>query len=185
MAASQKPGVFALEGDWQDDLRRGGSMRPAFDLLCAQEYLQVVHRDVGTTTELEFYAKKWTERRYNSFTVVYLAFHGEPGKLWVGDEQIDLQRLSELVGEACQGRVVHFGSCSTMRLSEDRLKAFKTQTGAVAVSGYTRTVDWLESCAFEIMLLGALAYYPSRAAAFKYVRRTVPGLIDQLGWHVV
>ncbi len=160
-------------------------MRPAFDLLAGQEYVQVVHRDVGTTTELEYYAKKMTERRYDRFEMVYLAFHGEPGRLWVGEEGISLDRLAELLGDACRGRVVHFGSCSTMRLSPDRLAEFKARTGAVAVSGYTKDIDWLESCAFELMLIGALTHYKTRAAAFKYVERTLPQLAEQLGWHRV
>ncbi len=185
MASRQHPGVFALEGDWQEDLRRGGTMRPAFDLLAEQEYLQVVHRDVGTTTELEYYARKWTDRRYNRFKVVYLAFHGEPGKLCVGEETLDLERLGEIMGDACRGRVVHFGSCLTMRVCEERLRAFKQRTGAAAVSGYTRTVDWLESCTFEMVMIGALVRYTSRSAAFKYVERTVPDLAERLGWHHV
>lgn len=104
-------------------------MRPAFDLLAAQEIVQVVHRDVGTTAELAYYAKKWKDRRYGRYTVVYLAFHGEPGKLWVGDEALDMEGLADLVGDACRGRFVHFGSCSTMRMSEERLSAFREAQG--------------------------------------------------------
>jgi hypothetical protein len=185
MASKQLPGVFALEGDWQEDLRRGGSMRPVFEVLALQEYLQVVHRDVGTTTELSYYSQKWTQRRYSAFKLVYLAFHGNPGRLWVGDDSVDMDGLAGLVGDACRGRIVHFGSCSTMRVSAERLSAFKKQTGAVAVSGYQRDVDWLESCAFETLLIGALMTYKTRPGAFKYVERTMPDLASRLGWHHV
>ncbi len=114
-------------------------MRPVFDLLASQEYLQLVHRDVGTTAELQYYAAKMVHGRYKRFTIVHLAFHGNPGKLWVGDDHVDLEGLANLLGEACRDRVVHFGSCSTMRVSAARLAAFKERTGAVAVSATSRT----------------------------------------------
>ncbi len=158
-------------------------MRPVFDLLASQEYLQLVHRDVGTTAELQYYAAKMVHGRYKRFTIVHLAFHGNPGKLWVGDDHVDLEGLADLLGEACRDRVVHFGSCSTMRVSAARLAAFKERTGAVAVSGYVKDVGWIESCAFEMLLFSALTNYQSRTAAFKYVDRTVPQLVEQLGWH--
>lgn len=185
MTAAQRPGVFALEGDWADDLRHGGSMRPVFDLLASQRLLQLVHRDVGTTAELEYYAQKLMHGRYKRFRILHLAFHGNPGKLWVGDDHVDLEQLADLLGEACSDRLVHFGSCSTMRVSPERLAAFKEQTGAVAVSGYLKNVGWIESCAFEMILFDTLTRYKSRIAAFKYVQRTVPELVERLGWHQV
>lgn len=183
--AKQNPGIFALEGDWSEDMRAGGSMRPVFEMLSGQDAVEVVHRDVGTTAELQYYASKWNEKRYSHFFLAYLAFHGNPGKLWVGDDHISMEQLADLLGDACRGRVVHFGACSTVRVPAARLAEFKKETGAAAVSGYQRDVDWLESCAFEILLLGALAHYPTSRGAFGYVGRTLPDLAKRLGWHHV
>jgi hypothetical protein len=175
-------GILALEGDWTQDLRNRGNVRPFLQLMDEQAEIKSIHRDVGTTAELAHYAQKWQQSRYKSFDLVYLAFHGDPGALWVGDEQITLERLAELLGKSCRGRVVHFGSCSTVRVTEQRLAAFKRQTGAVAVSGYRKPVDWLESCAFEMLLIGALGYYTSRGAAVRYLQKSVPELAARLGW---
>lgn len=54
---------------------------------------------------------------------------------------------------------------------------------ASAVSGYLKDVDWIESCAFEMLLFRALINYRLRPAAFKYLERTVPQMVERLGWH--
>lgn len=183
MAVARLLGIFVVEGDWHPDLRTPGTMRPLLQLLEEQANVQAVHRDVGTTTELKYYASKWSSTKYKDFRMVYLAFHGKPGKLLVGDEQVTLEELAELLGSACRGRVVHFGSCATVRVSRDRLADFKRKTGAVAVSGYEKTVGWLESAAFEAVLIGALSHYSSPRAVINYMDRTVPDLCQHLGWH--
>src|SRR5206468_5169200 len=38
-----------------------------------------------------------------------------------------------------------------------RLKQLREETGATAICGYRRSVDWYESAGFDIMLLSALA----------------------------
>lgn len=183
MAVTRPLGIFVVEGDWHPDLRTPGTMRPLLQLLEEQASVQAVHRDVGTTAELAYYASKWSETKYKDFRMVYLAFHGSPGRLSVGDEQVSLELLAELLGAACRGRVVHFGSCATVRVGAERLAAFKRRTGAVAVSGYEKTVGWLESAAFETLLVGALSRYSSPKSAIKYMDRTVPELKERLGWH--
>lgn len=160
-------------------------MQGVFDLLASQDVLQVVRRDVGTPAELQYYAKKMCQGRYKHFKVVHLAFHGRPGHLAVGDEHLELTELAELLGDACKGRVVHFGACSTMRVGPDRLAEFREATGASAVSGYTKDVGWIESCAFEVLLIHALTHYKTPSAAFRYVERTAGDLQKRLGWHRV
>lgn len=57
---------------------------------------------------------------------------------------------------ARQGKVVYFGSCLTMRSDPKRLQNFAKVTGARAVVGYRKEVSWLESAAFEVLLLDRL-----------------------------
>jgi hypothetical protein len=52
---------------------------------------------------------------------------------------------------------VHLGGCGTLRTSREQLKRFRKQTGALAVTGYTRSMDWHEAVAFEVLLLSELA----------------------------
>ena len=159
MSKPTTKGIFCLEGDWDGDLRSKRSIQPILDLLGKSNDPTVlsIRRDIGTIPELEHYLKKWTQQRYRQYPVLYLAFHGDPGVLYVGDHHkyVDLDWIEERLAGHCQGRVIHFGSCGTMATHGRRLQTFMKRTGVLAVCGYKVTVDWMLSTAFEIILLSA------------------------------
>ena len=64
--------------------------------------------------------------------------------------------LAERLDGGCKGRVVHRGSCGTAGVHGRKLKNFLNRTGALAICGYTKEVDWLESAAFDALVLGRL-----------------------------
>ena len=102
--------------------------------------------------------------------ILYLGFHGSPGEISLredtshphDEDEVDLEKIgysltcSDPRGKTplydCSYSVIHFASCSVLR---PRAKAwrFKEQVGAACVSGYTKSVDPIESWAFEIMYL--------------------------------
>jgi hypothetical protein len=59
--------------------------------------------------------------------------------------------------EPAKARSFYFGSCLTLKGDVGRLQEFVRATGARAVVGYRKDVDWLESAAFEVLLLDRLA----------------------------
>lgn len=69
--------------------------------------VSVIHRDVGTRQELDFYAKRWTQKQYDNYKLGYLAFHGEPGCLWVGQERVALHDVAKTLARKCTGRVIY------------------------------------------------------------------------------
>jgi hypothetical protein len=63
------------------------------------------------------------------------------------------------------------------------LKQLREETGATAICGYRRSVDWYEAAGFDIMLLSALADATdgdrqSVAAAIKRLRRRAGNMVD-------
>ena len=152
-------GVFAFEGDPEVDLRERYSVRPVLQFLNDLEGLKYIFRDIGTPEELEFYVKKWTQAKYSEYQVGYFSFHGSPGALWFPDSRksgISLDDLADWIDGRAEGRIIHFGACSVMRLGDRRLREFLETTGARAVTGYRTDVDWLEAMAFDALMLGAL-----------------------------
>lgn len=73
-----------------------------------------------------------------------------------------------------RGKVLYLGSCASLRVSERRIDDLLQQTGAIAVCGYTKYVDWFESGAMDVMLLSALA------TATSGPRQTVRQALDRL-----
>ena len=53
----------------------------------------------------------------------------------------------------CAGRTLYFSACLTLDISDDMLTAFVGRTGAKAIVGYEKPIEWLESAAFECLLL--------------------------------
>lgn len=82
-------------------------------------------------------------------------------------------------------RIVHFASCSVLNVSDDALLRFKKQTGAAVLSGYGVDVDWLGSCAFELLLISRLAMYVRPGHAVRYVKQNYGELADMLAWRAV
>lgn len=181
MPASKLPGVFCLETSWEKRLDDKTSVQPILDLLHRTGHARYIHRDVGTVEELDHYLRKWRQAQYADYSVLYFAFHGQPGCIEVGKQSVTLDHLGgELRGKATN-RVIVFGSCATLK-AKDEVQAFRRMTGAKAVCGYTRPVGWLQSAAFELVMLGALSSPGRIDARVNHLRRTYPDQVRSLGF---
>ena len=185
MANSTVKGVFCLEGDWEKDLKSRTSIGPLLELLEKSGYPSVpyIRRDVGTLTEFDYYLGRWTLKKYNPYPILYLGFHGSPGRLHVGHgagSGIDLKELEERLEGKCKKRIVHFGSCGTLDIHGTRIRNFIKRTGALAVCGYKSEVDWMLSAAFEIILFYELQYNALTRSSMVAVRRRVRSQASKL-----
>jgi hypothetical protein len=154
-------GIFAIEGEWFTDLRGGVSFKPLLDIIKVLHNSPYVHRDAATRQELFYYLQKWTQKRYSSYPILYLGFHGKAEKIQVGDGRgkdchVTLDDLMEHLQGLCSGRIIYIGSCNTMQIDERRLQRFLLQTGALAICGYKFQIDMLRSAAFELLLFNAM-----------------------------
>ena len=148
--------MFCLEGEWSPDLRKRTSVEPVLQLLERLGLITTIHRDVATASELEFYLKKWLQHRYENYAVLYLACHGTAKGIDLGGSTVTLADLGDILADGCRGSTIYFGSCMGMG-SEDRvLMDFVAKTRAKAVVGYSKNIEWLDSAAFECLLLDRL-----------------------------
>lgn len=189
-------GVFCLEGGWSRNLKRPHSVRPILDLLDQYEThaARHIYHDVATLEELWHYLDKWKQKRFDSHSILFLAFHGLQGKIMIGDRrnskrQIDLTTLEDRLKGACKGRIIHFSSCDTLSLESRNLKRFLKTTGALAVSGYRETVDWNQSAAFELLALAQMQDGASTVPGIRKIRRNIArsacGLEKELGFRMI
>jgi hypothetical protein len=131
--------------------------------------------------------------------------HGSRGAVAVGRHELTLERLAawssleetRRPSEAelndpewvidLTGKVLYLGSCASLHVSQGRLRGLRESTGAKAVCGYTKHVDWFAAGGFDVMLLSALARAMDRerqdpAGAVKRLRRSAGDLLDSLGF---
>jgi len=77
--------------------------------------------------------------------------------------------------------MLHFSTCETLAVPKAELQKLLKQTKARTVSGYTGSVDWIESAAFDLIVLAALTEYTYPKAAGNMLLRRYKALSDRLG----
>ncbi len=162
---SEYSGIFTFEGDWESDLKDKSSIRPNLETLRDAYGIKFIHRQIGTPEELRYYIKKWLKKgrgNYRHYKVGHFAFHGSPGVIWPGEGEVGvrLYQLERWIDGRAKGRVIVFHSCSTLKVTEQRITEFLDHTKASAVVGYAEDVDSLEAISFELLALWALTGHP-------------------------
>ena len=152
----QTKGIFCIEGIWDPDLRTPSSVEPLLDLLNLNALIDYIHVDCATIVEFEYYIKKWMQKRYDRFPILYLATHGSAREVQIGGAPYSIEELGSLMAGKCANRFIMFSSCSTMRIDKRVLRRFLNRTEALAVCGYRVDVNWLWSTAFELLLLSEI-----------------------------
>ena len=189
----QRKGIFCLETHWWG-VKGKSTVEPVLRLLETLSGYNAPYRhyDVGTREEFDFYLKKWCGTTFKDFPILYLSFHGAPGEAHVGegrDKSLSLDDLAGRLEDGCRGRVLHLGSCGTVDVHGRELKKLLGRTGALAVCGFREEVDWLESAAFELLVLGGLqgASFLQTSSLRKFdqeLKGSAPGLYKQLGFRM-
>ncbi len=174
-------GIFCLEGDWGGSLVERLSVRPGLDMLTTMRADRLIHRNAATKDEFEYFLCKWATRRYDAFPLAYLSYHGQRGQLDLGRDHLRLADIAQMAPERLVGRIVYFGSCATMAAADDDLSAFVQTTGAKAIVGYTRSVSWEESAAFDFPLLPELLDSIDIRKLHTRLRNRHPHFVDGLG----
>ena len=173
-------GIFCLEGDWWGKLHKGSSVEPILELLHQWDpyYVPYVRRDVATRSEFEYYVSRWAQKSMAAYPILYLAFHGESSELTIGDRRVAQNRVSvaelgDMLEGRCHGRMIYFGSCDTLDLHGNSINAFLRKTGATAVCGYRRDVEWLEATAFELVVMSAMQIHSMTRQGAAAMRRRI------------
>src|SRR6476620_5803396 len=76
--------VFCLEGDWNNNLKKGTSVQAVLMFMKQNRDIDYIHRQCGTRENLAYYLKQWQLKRYHKYSILYLAFHGKPNQILVG-----------------------------------------------------------------------------------------------------
>lgn len=179
---AKPPGVFLLEGQWTPKLTGTDSVLPLITYMRGIGMISsMAHRYVDTTEGLLQAARQWGQKQYDHLQLGYFGFHGDPGALRLGRTLVPLDDLAEVLRARCGNRIIYFGSCSVFAGKADETEHFLKITGARAVIGYTRDVEWVESSAFDLLLFDALTRYQRLRPAETWLRTTHRDFCDRLG----
>ncbi len=188
-------GIFCLEGDWWG-IRDTTTVETMLQFIQKSGRVPIpyIHRDIGTFFEFRYYLWKWTQQAQKDHPILYLAFHGIPGGVYVGDKRksdslVSLETMGELLKGKCRRRIIVIGSCETLAVSPARIHKFLKTTRAAAVCGYRKEVEWVTSAALEIILLSTMQQNEFTIAGAKSIKnrmkKMVPSLISELQFSMI
>jgi hypothetical protein len=183
-------GLFCIEGFWYGDHRDATSIYPVLDLVNRYQKMPFIHHRCSTFEEFEYSIGRWKKKGFhNKYPLLYLAFHGEKGLIMIGKKKLTLDALAEILEDKCQGVVIYFGSCATLKIDRRRLQAFMEKTKTVALLGYKQDVDWITSASFDIRLLSYLLQHPFDSTGVKKIQENIKadcrGLVRELDFVIV
>lgn len=154
--------IFCLETEWyQDDtaLLHESSVKSLLDFIknCCGFGIESTFRQVATRNDFDFYINYLRKEEYDDYDMVYLCFHGDPGKIEFANGQTKtLNSFAYYEKDIFKGRYVHFDSCCTLDKTAAEIREFKKKVGAKIISGFTKEVLFTTSFIFELWLLSTL-----------------------------
>lgn len=86
-----------------------------------------------------------------------------------------------MIGDRAVGRIIHLGGCGVLALPDEHLKYFCRRIHAKGLVGYTKSVEFLETVAFEIMLVRATLGTSAFKPIFTRLCREHPRWTSRLG----
>ncbi|MFV0419642.1 MAG: DUF6642 family protein [Dysgonomonas sp.] len=153
--------IYCLEGNWNKNPRSHQSVKPMLELLRTFANIKYVYYKCDTKDEFFYRLQQFTKGTYKNYPILYLAFHGRTNRIIVENQHIALKEIATALEGKLDNKIVHFGSCSTLRTSEKNIQNFIIATNCQFISGYRKFVDYIDACAFELLYFDLLQKYKS------------------------
>lgn len=154
--------IFCLETEWDQtlhDLKKKSTVLPLLDFLENTIKIEYTFRQVATEHDFKYYIEHLQQQSYSAYDFIYLCFHGHKKCICFADgtdlDLITFAEKKESLG-IFEGRNIHFGSCSTLKMRDEDIHQFKQLTKARMITGYTKDVDLTSSFIFETWLMNAI-----------------------------
>lgn len=151
--------IYCLEGNWNKNPRSHQSIKPILDLLRTVSGVKYIYHKCNTKEEFFYRLQQFTTKTYKNYAVLYLAFHGRTNRIEIENQYITLKEIANALEGKLADKIVHFGSCSTLRTSDKNIQDFISTTNCKFISGYRKDVDFIASTAFELLYFDLLQKY--------------------------
>lgn len=178
---SYSKNIFCLESLWNTNIEQKLSVQPLLEITSKNSRIKYIHLSCNTKVEFEFNMEFL--RRKESYQILYLAFHGSSESIHFADgSQMDLDELSNILGDKFTNLIIHFSTCSTLKAADKQLRNFINKTSIRWLSGYKNQVKWSESAALDILYFDALQNYKSAKYLRDFLTKSYPDLIKKTGF---
>ncbi len=175
----RKRNVACLESLWDDKTEDRLNVVPILELISKTLDVKCSQLNCNTENEFEYNLGLLRKRNYG---ILYLGFHGSGGTIFLHDKsEIDLAEIAEMMGNGFSDWIIHFGSCGVLR-KKKALEDFVGNTQVAVATGFTKTIDWIESAALELLLFQAFQTYTNPKLACRSMLTKYPDLVNRTGF---
>ena len=190
IAKSKHKNIYCLEGNWTHDLRDKRSIKTGLEFLEHNSYSKKkvlhIHRQSSSLHEFENLLKESVFKKYDKYNILYLAFQGHEGMLQgAKTATVPIEAIAEVLEGKAQNKIIHFGSCETLNVKKPQLNRFLKRTGALAVSGYEKTIDFMPSTFLDLLYFQFCQQYQKMYLVEKDVKQYYGKLARELGFKIV
>lgn len=189
-----KNGIICIETEWEHTVaqnRMSLHTKALLDFLEKSWGCKVIYRRVATKSELQYYLNRFALSKYKEdYSIIYLSFHGDTHSIFLegekgADKKLALTELANMAKDAFSNRFVHFSSCRTLLGNDGELEKFKNDTGALFLSGYTKSVDGVLSAINDIAYFDQIFRHRTKKALIAPAMRSYyEGIAKKLGFKV-
>jgi len=173
---SHKKNIACLESLWDKDIENRLSVSPILELVSKMDGVKYTYLTCSTIEEFKYNLTLLKRKR--GYGILYLAFHGSPGKIILAKSTIEIETLATFMGKGFKDWIIHFGSCGTIGARKDRIKTFIKATDVSMVLGYKKDVDWIDSAALDLLILDWLQEYKDMNKFWRMLKRDYKDLIS-------
>ncbi len=181
-ATNRGKNIACLESLWDKDIEHRLSVIPILELASKLNEVKFAYLSCNTIDELVHHLNLLKKRR--GYGILFLAFHGKPGRIILNDTPVDLETLADFMGKGFENWVIHFCCCETMRVGEKRKILFLKQTKALMMTGYRTEIDWINGTAMDMLLLNFLLPHKNLKRNWRLFKKLYRNLITLTGLDV-
>ena len=177
--------IFCIEGNWNHNLKDKASVKYALDFFEQNSKAKCIHRHCQTQSQFEELVETSLQKTYNKYGIIYIAFHGKPNSVNVGKRtKLDIETIAEIIKGDATDKIIHFGCCSTLDIPMYKLRRFLKKTGALAISGYTEEIDFIQSTCLDILYFKHCQKFRKISAIENEMNKYYRKLINELGFMI-
>lgn len=162
-----KAPVIILEGSWWSN-HEVPLVLPYFNALAtSHREIDLSHKSIRGADDIAYYVSRISK---NAGAMLYFACHGSDLSLYPADGRSPIRQdaLSKALAGAKEGAIsfIHFGCCEMVAASDRRGSHQRILDCCEAkwVSGYTKSIDWLQSIFLDLALVSEV-FVPDHKAS--------------------
>jgi hypothetical protein len=179
--------MLVLESPWDPKSVKSKSVWPFVSEFAGAIGIKAFHQTFSDKGSFCHWIARYNKEKLTDPKLLYVATHGSDGRISGLQRDINGITIRAALKRAKNIRFVHFGSC-LYGTPDNLTQLLKEARHLLWAAGYNKSVDWVDSTLFDVLLWGRIAQRDKHTKGLKThtlakdCLEEVPGLSKNLGF---